>query len=113
MFYYQIEREDSNKLRKQLTDSQNQCVKLQQMLSELADFSEELLHQNEAGDVDVIDVSPERVNQFKDQLSSAESLVSEITESLQGKVSSNECWLFLRPHTLAAEGGVTTAIFYD
>ena len=110
MFYYQIEREDSNKLRKQLTDSQNQCVKLQ---SELADFSEELLHQNEAGDVDVIDVSPERVNQFKDQLSNAESLVSEITESLQGKVSSNECWLFLRPHTLEAESWVTTAIFYD
>ncbi len=81
----QAHREDNAVLRKQLTDSHNLCSALEGKLDALGVQLDELLHQDPYGNVDVIDITNERVSGFKNKLSEAARMAGVLSLSLSGK----------------------------
>ena len=75
-------------LTRQLADSRQLCESLQHRLDELSSFLEEFLHQNDDGEVDVIDVTPNRVTNFKTLLNDTRHLASDLSLMME----SGKCW---------------------
>lgn len=59
---------------------------LQHRLREVSEYIGELLHQDQRGEVDVMDVTPERVTQLKQTLNAARSLVNSLQKNMQGEI---------------------------
>ena len=81
---FQAHKTDNKDMRVRLRDSENACETLKHRLLELSDFLEELLHQNEDGDVDCIDISPDRVSALKRKLNETRSMLEDLTFNLHG-----------------------------
>ncbi len=84
MCHLQAHERDNGQLRRQLSDSQLQCASLCNRLEEVSLALEELLHQDQHGDV-----SPDRVNGLKQQLGETRSLLDLLSLTLEGKQQQN------------------------
>lgn len=70
------------RLSKQQENSAETASALSQRLEEVNEYVSELLHQDCSGEVDVMDVTPNRVSQLKETLNAARSLLDTMQQGL-------------------------------
>ncbi|CAH1787139.1 unnamed protein product [Owenia fusiformis] len=78
----QTQKDEISGLHQQLRESQQSCQQLEEQLHELQGFLNELLHQDSTGEVDVLDITPSRVSDFKKRLNESCDLASTLASTL-------------------------------